>query len=85
MIDLDPLRQPRRAREKADEFVSGAPQRVVRKPSIWTEEVDVRIIEADNLGLMEIALELGVSFERVKKRQDDHFAVVFKEMTEERL
>lgn len=75
----------RRRQPPADEFITNRPARVARREIVWDEQLDIRIIEANDAELTQIAIEIGASFSRLKRRQDALFGQVFKEMAEERL
>lgn len=53
------------------EDVRGRPDLVRRRPAVWTDEIDMAVIEArdDEAALWNIAAKVGCSIERVKRRQ----------------
>ena len=53
------------------EDVSGRPDRIARREAVWTDEIDMALIEAgdDEERLWKIAQETGASIERCKRRQ----------------
>jgi len=72
------LREARREAHRKDakdlvtgkrEAVSGQPQKVRRKLLVWDDDLDFRIVTADAEELALVALDLGVSPERILRRR----------------
>lgn len=63
------------------EAVSGRPDRVARKPLIWSPELDLRLIDASPEELHDIGRELDASTERLLRRRRAVLASINKELT----